>query len=795
MIQSYSASMSAPPVFASGLYTQLGFTNLSLCNSNSHAASSISYASGVCIPVSSTSSMFLYCYYNYYCSMYKYTASSNCVGSSTYNTIYPESCKSNLPASKPFPIDNGALYVSIHIGSSTSSSSSSEPRHYFDFVYGGYGTFNYAPDSAMLTLNQSNFELDGRLLADIQGALSYEFKDGGKLGSINTAVRDVLNGVTQFSEQCDLAWSFSNQSTGYLRTTTSIHRLNEDLWDGRFNMNYSNPEHLINTNAYNFEGYARNNKSMAVGSPTFSPTVVPTSFPTLYAGSGYITSTMYAGSACLGKAYAQQSIEEGECLISYNTTTGKAIGSKIVTAVTIIGETSFQLKTMAYTDSLCSVSPTGPSTTSPSRYIRFIFNRVILENAVVRAAAVATLGAFATRVPELRPSIVVLLRRSLVDEDDEVRDRAAILLKSFDSSIDEAELRFLLDESLPMTFTALERSVKAYLAHPMVEGGSAHRHLTFSSLPIIEDAFVPTGLPAVRAGAKKKSAASAGGGGGGGGVSSGDGATESVDPAASVYRIPELAGLGRAFRSSAEVALTETEVEYVVTCVKHIFENHVVLQFTVLNTIDEQRLKDVKVNIEVGDPDLYEIDKVIPASVAKYGEHSSCFVAIRRLGDPSPTILSCQLHFKVVQINPTTGEVEGSDKGFDEEYPLEDVELSTNDFMAKRSLGDFRRTWEQIGSDGEVLEKFALQFKKLEDAVLAVTDFLGMQPADGTGAIPAGDGSKRTHTLHLSGVFVGNVPVLVRAQLQMDEASGVVLKIAVRSQNKEVSQLVCNCIR
>jgi coatomer protein complex subunit gamma len=66
------------------------------------------------------------------------------------------------------------------------------------------------------------------------------------------------------------------------------------------------------------------------------------------------------------------------------------------------------------------IGTTGPLTSSPSRYIRFIFNRVILENAVVRAAAVATLGVFATRVKELRPSIIVLLRRSLQDEDDEV---------------------------------------------------------------------------------------------------------------------------------------------------------------------------------------------------------------------------------------------------------------------------------------------------------------------------------------------------------------------------------------
>jgi coatomer protein complex subunit gamma len=53
---------------------------------------------------------------------------------------------------------------------------------------------------------------------------------------------------------------------------------------------------------------------------------------------------------------------------------------------------------------------------------------IIIENAVVRAAAVSTLGAFALRVPELRPSLSVLLRRSLSDDDDEVRDRAALLL-------------------------------------------------------------------------------------------------------------------------------------------------------------------------------------------------------------------------------------------------------------------------------------------------------------------------------------------------------------------------------
>lgn len=75
-------------------------------------------------------------------------------------------------------------------------------------------------------------------------------------------------------------------------------------------------------------------------------------------------------------------------------------------------------------------------------------------------------------------------------------------------------------------------------------------------------------------------------------------------------------------------------------------------------------------------------------------------------------------------------------------------------------------------------------------------DFLGMQAVDGTGTVAASDEQKKPHTLHLAGVFVGNVQVLVRAQIQMDETgTGVVLKMAVRSVDRDVSQTVAECIR
>eukprot|EP00957_Ditylum_brightwellii_P006414 487159-Ditylum_brightwellii.AAC.1 len=77
----------------------------------------------------------------------------------------------------------------------------------------------------------------------------------------------------------------------------------------------------------------------------------------------------------------------------------------------------------------------GPKTTAPTRYIRFIYNRVILENSAVRAAAVSALSKFAAQCPSLRTSIMALLKRSLMDEDDETRDRAALAVAILDDTM------------------------------------------------------------------------------------------------------------------------------------------------------------------------------------------------------------------------------------------------------------------------------------------------------------------------------------------------------------------------
>ena len=43
----------------------------------------------------------------------------------------------------------------------------------------------------------------------------------------------------------------------------------------------------------------------------------------------------------------------------------------------------------------------------------------------------------------------------------------------------------------------------------------------------------------------------------------------------------------------------------------------------------------------------------------------------------------CELEFRVVEVDPDTGEIEGDEDGFEENYPVEQLDLNTADYMAK----------------------------------------------------------------------------------------------------------------
>ncbi len=79
---------------------------------------------------------------------------------------------------------------------------------------------------------------------------------------------------------------------------------------------------------------------------------------------------------------------------------------------------------------------------------------------------------------------------------------------------------------------------------------------------------------------------------------------------AEMAQIPQLAALGKLWKSTMAEA-SDKESDYVVTCVKHVFEKHIVFQFNFLSTLGDQFLKNVRVSLDAEDGPMEALQFVV----------------------------------------------------------------------------------------------------------------------------------------------------------------------------------------
>ncbi|GBG77576.1 hypothetical protein CBR_g24023 [Chara braunii] len=416
----------------------------------------------------------------------------------------------------------------------------------------------------------------------------------------------------------------------------------------------------------------------------------------------------------------------------------------------------------------------GPKTQDPSKYIRFIYNRVILENATVRASAVSALAKFGSVVEYLRPRILVLLRRCLYDNDDEVRDRATLYLKVLDE--EQVAKKYLL-EDVGVPLENLESSLRAYTS-----GYQLDESFDITSVP--RDVKGPSAQDKKLAPGKKPQEVS-GRGLENGVPAAGAGAQEAY--VSLLSSIPEFAQLGKLFKSSPPVELTEAETEYSVNVVKHIFPAHIVFQFNCTNTIAEQLLENVSVIMELTEGDEFAEEATIPLKSLPCGAPGQTFVLMSRPENACAFgKFSNTLKFRVKEVDPSTGEAD--EDGYDDEYSLEDATVTANDYVLQVAVPNFRNAWEVMGPTFSKGDEWTLGVRdNLNEAVQAVINVLGMQPCEGTENVPS---NARSHTCLLSGLFIGYVQVLVRLSFGIDPQKQVAMKLTVRAENQAVCDMI-----
>jgi len=405
----------------------------------------------------------------------------------------------------------------------------------------------------------------------------------------------------------------------------------------------------------------------------------------------------------------------------------------------------------------------APKTSNPRKYIRYVYNRLILENAPVRAAAISALSRFAITVPSLKESVLVLLKRSLADSDDEVRDRAALYVDLIESEKESLSSKYVLN-ALPVSVKSLESSLIAY--------GKSSTAIEFNMKTValhVEVKVQDKDLEEV--------------------IGVADAEVETVTSTdeyrEQLAKIPEFDDFGTLFKSSLPQSLTESETEYSVQYIKHIFPNHCVMQFNMLNTLNDQILEEVKVVFD----DVDEDDCItIAAPEMRYDVQAIAYTAFEI--DPSdPAIdLPAKLDFIVKDCDPETGDID--EEGYPDNYEVDEVEVKVSDLIQPVDKPNFAAAWKELDDAESNEDTFELpSMEGIEDAVAKLISILGMKPCENSHKVKSG---KNTHVLYLAGIYLGGDVVLARAKLAFDE--GITLKLAVRSDNEDACAQVFSLV-
>ncbi|XP_026322630.1 coatomer subunit gamma [Hyposmocoma kahamanoa] len=398
----------------------------------------------------------------------------------------------------------------------------------------------------------------------------------------------------------------------------------------------------------------------------------------------------------------------------------------------------------------------GPKSRQPSRYIRFIYNRVILESGPVRAAAVSAVAQFGAQRAELLPNIRVLLARCQLDDEDEVRDRAIYYSAILDTGDQQLINDFIVNVPKPNA-VLLEKALRDHLTTRPDE--------TFDILSVpAEEEPKESKEPVVEIEVKRPVQMS----------------LEEIY-SEQLTKIPGIERLGPLFKTTQPIDLTEAETEYRVRLLKHIYARHVILQFECVNTLSDQLLEQVEVKLET--PSEYEIKSVIPCPKLHYDKPGSVFIIVEypcAFFDSLGTF-GATLEFVVKDCDPTTGQPDPGE-GYADSYPLEEFEMGVSDqIRARAATDDWEQTWERASNAPEANDTFVLSQNDVNDAAKAVCEHLGLPKSAIVG--------EAVKEIRGGGIFRGGAPVLVRARL-VASSGNVTMQLSARSPREDVATLL-----
>lgn len=452
-----------------------------------------------------------------------------------------------------------------------------------------------------------------------------------------------------------------------------------------------------------------------------------------------------------------------------------------------------------------------PKTKNPSKYIRYIYNRLILESSTIRADGIYALFYIALKCQNNSKDILFLFKCLLVDNDDEVRDRTNlfyyILKKKIQNMKNEQnetlENQIIFDNN----YLDIEKIIVGISNHMQ-----NNLETEFDHEKIKDDLLYTTELNnegfrlSQNIYSKKKSS-----------YFELQNNTSNIPKFVehltdqvyieNISPFIEKYNMGTLKLITKHTPLTETEAEYTVFVKKYIYINYIVLGFTINNTLNDQILSNVNLQINSYEKKWTILEKTTIKNL-HYNQPQNLYILLKKNipfnnsfnsvdsnsesninystqiddndGFDVNETFQCSLHFYVKE--------DEIDDGYPDSYSINNLNIQITDFIIPYNLrnSEFKMLWDNMSQyNSEYTSKFSLNFENIQLAVSGLLNILNMSPCDNTNIV---DPSSNTHNMLLYAKFLNQSNVLCMASLIISQQYGCLLKIITRSTNKHLSE-------
>lgn len=399
----------------------------------------------------------------------------------------------------------------------------------------------------------------------------------------------------------------------------------------------------------------------------------------------------------------------------------------------------------------------GPASKNASELIRYIYNRLILENTMVRVACVGALSKFALEVPESRMDIIKILRnKCCIDPEDEVRDRAIVSLALISKESRSEDLIHFYDP------IALELALMLAKTN-FTDVAKIPQALFFKSLE--------TNLPKVEA------------------IKLIDLEESAPKCETKITQLPGFNTLGGLIYSGEAKPLNDSDAECHISAISHIFKNHVVIEFICKNTIPHIMMENVEIKTELASDQEVKALKSFPVASLKYNDAGSSFLVLGCAALLRPVIsFDCSVNFAFRDFDESLNVCTGPPTF--ESFKLSTFEMSFVDYVQPLRVTSFNDSWSSNEFKATASATFELpSLQSIQDSVDLLVSTFGGKTFDNSDRIMP---SSTVHTLSIGGLLLtpkGPVPFFVKCRIALINQC-IALEIQVKSPEQAISDMV-----